>query len=682
MHPYLTEITQSNICFIDTETDAHGQMWSLQISTRPGTAAMIHYDQPQLLEFIASQVSRPDMLTVVHNAPFDLPVLKQVGIVPFKVADTMELAYLLQSEPQGLKPLAYRHAGMEMQSFTDVTADATRRKALQYLATAVKMKWPDPDPVLEWPKKGKHAGTYHIRQPQNIAKKIAGILRDSTTVAMDKQSRRVIEDGEGADPYDRWYKISPEDGRAMVERELGPLHQAYLQDIPTDKATYYSNRDPDATARVYYSLWPQIQALGLEEAFWSDMAAMPICLDMMESGILVDVPYLHSLSTFFETKLNAILADITSITGKTINPGSYQQVSDLLFKDLKIRTIKPFNKDGYHPTGDEILAQLVGEHKVVQRIRDYREYAKYRSTYTEKIPDMVDENGRLHCTLNMTRTSTGRLSSKNPNLQNIPVRKEDARKIRTGFIAQPGCSLVSIDYSQIELRLFAHYSQDPELLDVYLNDGDIHTKTGCHTFQMTPEELPDYPHRRSAKTTNFGVVYEITAQGLYEQFIKAGVEGWTVDDCQGFIDSWLGFYNRIINYRSKMHSHARQKGYVRDLSGRIRYVPGVRCKSRWLVLEALRQAGNMPIQGSAAYIIKRAMALMPDVYEHYRSQGYIINPLIQIHDELMFEIQDELLPVAIPVIRALMEGVVTLSVPVKCDVEVGKSWGELEHWEG
>lgn len=668
MHPYLTELTQSNICFVDTETDEDDSMWSLQISTRSGTSAFILHDQVQLINFIANQLARDDMLTVVHNAPFDIPVMKPCGLIPSKYACTMQMAYLLQSEPQGLKALAYRHAGIKMQSFTDVTAEATRKKALLYLATAVEHEWPDPSPVLEFPKKGKKAGKLHIRRPQNIAKKIYGILRDSTLKT--------------ADPFERWGKIDLEDGRAMVETKLGRLHQAYLSDLPFDDVAEYACKDPDALARVYYSLWPQIQALELEEAFWADMAAMEMCLDMMECGILVDVPYLKSLSAFFEQKLQSINAQITHLAGKTINPGSYQQVSDLLFKDLKIKTIKQFNKDGYHPTGDEILAQLVAEHPVVQKIRDYKAYAKYRSTYTETIPKQVDKDGRIHCTIKMTRTSTGRLASSDPNLQNIPVRVEDARKIRNGFVAQHGCSIVALDYKQIELKGFAHYSQDPELLDVYRNDGDIHTKTGCHTFQMAPEELPEYPHRRSAKTTNFGVAYEITAQGLYEQLVKDGVEGWTVEDCQGFIDSWLGLYSGVVDYRKRIHSEARQNGYVRDISGRIRYVPGVRCKSKWLVAEALRQAGNMPIQGSAAYIIKCAMALMPPVYSYYRSQGYIINPLIQVHDELLFEIQDELIPIVVPVIKALMENVVKLSVPITCDVEVGKSWGELSKWEG
>lgn len=927
MHPYLEEIRDANTLFIDTETDEHDKLWSLQTSVRPGTAAFIHRDQDHVIAYLRTLINNSSKLIVVHNAPFDLPVLKQVGIVPKHFADTMSMAYLLQSEPQGLKPLSYRHAGMEMSSFTDVTKDATRRKALLYLATAVELTWPDPEPILTFPAKGPKAGSFHIRNPQNIAKKIAGILRDAT-----------LKD---ADPYERWTKIKPEDGRAMVEEKLGVLHPAYLQDIPFEDAVYYSNRDPDATARVYEHLWPQIQDLGLEEAFWTDMAAMEICLDMMEAGILVDTDYLRNLSQFFDTKLTDISNQITSLTGKTINPRSYEQVSDLLFDDLGIKTIKRRNSKGYHPTGDEILAQLVTEHPVVQKIRDYREYAKYRSTYTETIPKQVGPDGRIHTTIKMTRTATGRLcvdpetlieaprdmenypdgiplrklnvgdyvysmdhnrelcikrvkwvgptkvaptlkirykaedesvkellcsddhlvrryhgtwmhakdlkvgnrllcmpkrhnhgqgyytfyphsrargdgqssggkvkehrfifsqlyydgshlgskaiihhidgrpinnhpdnlkwladrashigehaygikgyeeairtgigrkgnklkastvaaykrrlrkikvqgrnhvivsikpgpimqlwdleiedthcfignevvlhnSSAEPNLQNIPVRKEDSRKIRNGFIAQEGCSLVAIDYSQIELKCFAHFSQDPELMDVYLNGGDIHTKTGCHTFQMTPEELPDYPHRRSAKTTNFSVVYETTARGLYEQLAKDGVEGWTLQDCQGFINSWEELYHGVFEYRKQIHSEARQHGYVRDLSGRIRYVPGVRCKSRYLVAEALRKAGNMPSQGTAAYVIKRAMAVIPPIYQYYRSQGYIFNPLIPVHDELIFEIQDDIIPEVVPIIKTLMENAVKLSVPVTCDVEVAKRWGELEHWE-
>lgn len=666
MDSYLKELEESNIVFIDTETESDGSLWSVQFSVRPGTAAFVLHTETRLLDFIANQVARSDMLTVAHNCPFDLPVLKSVGIIPSRIVDTMTCSYLLQSEPQGLKPLAFRHAGMEMQSFTDVTAEATRRKALLYLATAVEHEWPDPDPVLTFPKKGKKAGTFHIRQPQNIAKKIYGILRDST-----------LKD---ADPYKRWTEMALEDGRGMVEEKLGKLTQAYLRDIPFDEAAHYACKDPDATARVYYSLWPQIQALGLEEAFQTDMDAMEMCLDMMEAGILVDVPYLRSLSAFFEKKLNSIRADITALTGKTINPGSYQQVSDLLFKTLKIRTIKKFNKDGYHPTGDEILAQLVTEHPVVQKIRDYRAIGKLQDTYTNKLPKWMDKDYRIHTTIKMTRTTTSRFASSNPNLQNQPSKTEEGKKIRNAFIADDGCHLFSLDYNQIELRLVAHESQDPTMLQIYRNGGDIHTMTGSRIFDVRPEDLTDQ-QRKVAKNVNFGTIYLISAQGLLEQFIKNGITGWSRDDCQGFIDEWDKIYPGVVEWRKQTGSQARQYGYVTDLFGRIRYIPSIRCKSFWLVEEGLRQACNFPIQGAAAGILKRAMALMPPLYRHYRSQGYIVDPLLTVHDELDWNIEDDIAKEVVPLIRLFMEKAVELSVPVVVDCTYGLKWGELEKWK-
>lgn len=678
MHPYLQKLTQSNICFVDTESTDDGSMWSLQISTGPGTAAFILHDQHKLIDFIRDQLARDDMLTVAHNAPYDIPVIKTVDIIPSKYACTMQMAYLLQSEPQGLKPLAYRHTGMSMQSFTDVTAPYTRLKALKYLATAVELEWPDPLPVPEF----KKDGSFHIRHPQNIAKKIAGILRDSTTVAIDKKLRRVAgEVDEVADPYKRWSEMALEDGREMVESKLGPLTQAYLSDIPFDDAVYYSSRDPDATARIYYSLWPQIQALGLEEAFWTDMAAMEICLDMMEAGILVDVPYLKSLSQFFDQKLQSISTEITALTGKIINPGSYQQVSDLLFKDLKVRTIKRFNKDGYHPTGDEILAQLITEHPVVQKIRDYKAIHKLLDTYTNQLPKWLDSNNRIHTTILMTRTGTGRLASKNPNLQNQPSRSEEGKKIRNAFIADEDCHLFALDYSQIELRLTAHESMDKNMLDVYnKTGGDIHAQTGSHIFGVRPEDLMDR-QRKASKNVNFGMIYMISAQGLLEQFIKNGITGWKKDDCQYFINEWEKLYPGVIGYRQRTHSQARQYGYVTDMFGRIRYIPSVRCKSRWIVEEGLRQACNFPIQGAAAGIIKKAMTVLPPVYKYYQSQGYKVQSLLQVHDELDWNIADDIAHEVVPLIKSLMENTVKLRVPIIVDISSGLRWGEMTEWE-
>jgi DNA polymerase I-like protein with 3'-5' exonuclease and polymerase domains len=679
---YLKRLLESDTIFVDTETDEFGKLWSLQTSIAPGTGAFISRDQPRLLDAVSKHIAQPSILTVGHNMPFDVPVMKQIGAIPSKYADTMQMAYLLQSEPQGLKALAYRHAGMQMSSFTDITADATRRKALLYLAQAVEQEWSDPNPVLEFPTKGPKAGGVHVRHPQNISKKIYGILRDSTTVAIDKKTHRLADEEEGVNPLKRWYDIDPEDGRSIVEEKMGQMQRGYLQDIDPEIATRYANMDADATSRIYPILWSQIQSLGLEEAFWTDMEAMPICLDMMECGIQVDKDYLRSLDSFFETKLNKINTEITQLSGGvSINPRSPEQISNLLFKKLKLKTIKRFNAKGFHPTGDEILAQLVVEHPVVQKIRDYKEYAKFRSTYTEQIPRWAEADGRVHPTIKMTRTSTGRLAMSDPNLQNIPVRKEDSRKIRNGFVAQPGCSLVAIDLSQIELRCFAHFSQDPELLEVYRNGGDIHTKTGCRFFNCTPEELPEYPERRSAKTGNFGIVYDITARGLYERMLKDDITGWTVDDCQEFINSWLTLYSGVVDYRKEIHNQARRFGYVRGIGGRIRYIPGVRCKDRYLVAEALRQAANFPIQWAAAYILKKAMKDIPEIYTYYRSRGYVCNPLLQVHDELIFEIQDELIPSVVPILKGIMEHAVPLSVPTPADAKDGVRWGELERME-
>jgi uracil-DNA glycosylase family 4 len=666
---------------IDTEDCADGSPWSIQFSREPGTGYIIYAHEELFVSTLKEILETPGVITIIQNAIHDIPVLAAMGIDPFEVKDTMVMAYLLQSEPQGLKPLAYRHHGMEMHSFTEQVVEATRDKALKYLAEAVEWDFPDPEPILTWPK-----GEPHIKQPKNINGKIASILVATTTKAIDKEVFLTnADDPNTADPYTRWGKIKLEEGRDIVEEALGPMRQGYLEDIDPDQALFYASRDPDATLRVYDSLAPQIKSLGLGRALDIDMAAIPMGIEMMKNGFPVDIPYLQGLSSYFDDLLTKQERRFTEETGLNINIDSNQQVAHVLFDVLNLPVIKRTKKERRPATGDEVLTKLEGKHPVIPVIQKFRELSKLKGTYTDTIPKLAVWDGdsgcwRVHTTIRFTRTATGRLSSADPNLQNQPTRTDEGRQIRGGFIASDGCLLLSCDYSQIELVGMAHDSGDKRMLEIFSSGGDIHAQTASDMFGIALGRLDDKKHRYPAKRVNFGIPYGITAQGLYREFLLAGLKEWSVPRCQEFIDTWFELYPGVAEYFKQIKLQARAKGYVTDYFGRIRFIPGVRAKDKYLQEEALRQAGNMPIQALAAGVIKIAMADTYKVSKDFQKMGIICRPLLQVHDDLIFEVQKSEIDYVAPVIQSVMETAVTLKVPTPVDPKVGKVWNQMEEY--
>ena len=290
---------------------------------------------------------------------------------------------------------------------------------------------------------------------------------------------------------------------------------------------------------------------------------------------------------------------------------------------------------------------------------------------------------RLHTDISMTRTETGRLASQKPNLQNIPTRSKDGQKIRQGFVAAEGCSLLSIDYGGIEMRVAAHLSQDPYMMSIFWNDLDIHTMTARRMFQKPePEPIDDKKERYPAKRTGFGVLYGITAAGLLDVFYHDGVTNFSEADCEQFIKDWFDTFPGVATWIDSIKAEARRTGMVRDMFGRVRYTPEVYSSLEYVRDAGLRQAVNAPVQSGAQGIIKEAMKQLTPEYRAWQKGGFHVLPLMQIHDELIFEVEDEILPYVIPQFKQIMVEAVKLSVPVKVDAEVGKNWSCLEKWEG
>lgn len=363
----------------------------------------------QHLRWLRTALESSDTLTVVHNAIFDVGILHKIGIMPAKVADTMVMAYLLGEPSIGLKTLSYRYCNMDLTPYKQMVAAASEEKARAYISAVVAREWPDPPPVVET----RPSGEQHVKFPQNISKRLPRYLKK-------------YEDGTAAmDLVEYWNHKDRDADRQMVEPVLGQLEPGCLSDIPLAAAVHYACTDADATFRLYPYLWQRIVDEEMEDVFWRDMDILPMVVDMMETGILIDTAYFHGLSAEFDQRAQQLLEEIESINGAYLNPASSKQVLEALKRrGLDVQSTEAGELDQYRH--DEL----------VRLIQDYRGIVKLNSTYVSVLPDFADAAGRVHTTLSTTRTSTGRLASSSPNLQNQPVRSEDGRRIRSGFIAE------------------------------------------------------------------------------------------------------------------------------------------------------------------------------------------------------------------------------------------------------
>jgi len=660
------DLTGAHEIAIDTESDGP-KAWCLSLSVAPGRSWVVMADNEHALAVVRRSVRSPDTTTIIHNAAYDLPVLASMGVRPAKFADTMVMAYLLQSEPQGLKPLAFRHCGMVMSAYEEMVAGATRERAVAYLHRVMEREWPDPAPVLEWKK-----GEPYVRQPVNILRKVKRVLDE-------------VNSGGDVDPYSRWTKM---DGTDEVTAAFGPLREATLADIPVEDAVRYSARDADATIRVYPVLWERIRGLGLDDTFWRDMRAMPMVVDMMGNGMPVDVRAFEQLSQYFEERKDAIQSTIQGmvgryLAGKAANPGSAVQMAEVIYDHLRLqdRGGKYKSKKGAktRSTADDILKRYIGLHPVVQEIIDWREYQSLKTKFADAVPKLVSPDGRVRSTIRMTRTTTGRLSSSSPNLMAQPVRSDEGRKVRDCYVAGDEWEFLSGDYSQVEMRVAANGSKDERMMSIFWSREDIHSQTASWMFGVPLEQLDEMKHRYPAKRVGFGILNLITAQGLHRELQVGGARGISESDCEEMIKSWFNIYSGVAAYMKANGEQAKRNGYVRDMWGRIRYIPGIRSVNRWARLEAERQAGNAPIQMGAQGIIKEAMGRLVPWYRTGEIKGSV-KTLIQIHDDLVWEVREGMVPVVAPQIGRIMTTVSPpdFIIPLEVDFKHGKRWGSME----
>ena len=396
-----------------------------------------------------------------------------------------------------------------------------------------------------------------------------------------------------------------------------------------------------------------------------ELPLVPILAAMEIRGIKVDCDLLGDISRELHQRIGAIESELHDVAGYTFNPGSTQQLARLLYDDLGLEPGRRI-KTG-RSTDADTLEQLRSEHPVVEQILEWRQLTKLKSTYVDALPLLCSADSRIHTSFNQAVATTGRLSSADPNLQNIPVRTEWGARIRKAFHADQGQTLVSADYSQVELRVLAHVTGEAALIDSFRNREDIHRRTAAEVYNIEPEAVtPD--QRRIAKMVNFGVVYGLSDFGL------ARGAGIPQEDARTFIDKYFANVPAVTQYLEGVRNHARQYGYVETFTGRRRYLPDIRAANRQIRGAAERMAVNMPMQGAAADIMKRAMIR---VDEALRESGLRSRMLLQVHDELLLEAPLDEVGRLVPLVREAMSGAIELAVPLEVDVKIGHNWGEM-----
>jgi len=390
-------------------------------------------------------------------------------------------------------------------------------------------------------------------------------------------------------------------------------------------------------------------------------------MGMERTGIALDTDLLEQMSKRLGEQLLKLEKDIYDNVGHQFNINSPQQLSNVLFDELGLPTARK-TKGGYS-TGAAILEELRGVHPVIGFILDYRQLSKIKSTYIDALPNLINpKTGRVHTSFNQTRTATGRLSSSEPNLQNIPVRGEMGKEVRQAFIAPKGSYLLSADYSQIDLRALAHLSQDQSLLDAFRHDEDIHSATAAQVFGVDPGKVtPEM--RRTAKTVNFGVIYGMSDYGLEQ------ATGLSRQEAAAFINAYFEKYPGVKQYLESTKEKARKDGYVQTILGRRRAIPEINHPNRQVREAAERMAINMPVQGTSADIIKVAMINLDGEMARRQLKSKM---LLQVHDELIFEVPQAEQAEMGKLAAELMSAAIELSVPLKVDIKTGPNWGDME----
>ena len=455
-----------------------------------------------------------------------------------------------------------------------------------------------------------------------------------------------------------------------IEELIGPKGkgQKNMRDLSPQEVYLYACEDADVTLKLKNILEQELKKNDAEKLFYEiEMPLVPVLVNIESNGVRLDTEALKQSSEHFTTRLQSIEKEIYTLAEGEFNIASPKQVGEILFDKLKIVEKAKKTKTGQYVTSEEVLESLRNKHDIIGKILEYRGLKKLLSTYIDALPQLINpKTGRIHTSFNQTVTATGRLSSSNPNLQNIPIRGEDGKEIRKAFIPDDGCSFFSADYSQIELRIMAHLSEDKNMIDAFLSGYDIHAATAAKIYKVDIKEVTA-DMRRKAKTANFGIIYGISVFGLAERM--------NVDrkEAKELIDGYFETYPQVKSYMDKSIQVAREHGYVETIFHRKRFLPDINSRNAVVRGYAERNAINAPIQGSAADIIKVAMAR---IYERFKAEGLKAKMILQVHDELNFSVPAKEKEIVEQVVIEEMEKAYRMHVPLKADCGWGTNWLE------
>lgn len=633
---------------------------SLVVSSSKEPKAAVQYDLFATEPVVESEVSSlADITTMPHSYYLADTAEKQIALCEQLL---QEKSFAFDTETEGLDPLTAGLVGMSFaireQEAWYVPVPANREEATDIvLRLAPALQHPEIEKVGQNIK-------FDILALRKYGVRVKGPLFDTMLAhyLLNPELRHGMD--YLAETYLK-YKTVP------IEDLIGPKgkKQASMRTVPIEQIKEYAAEDADVTLRLKHYFAPLLKQEGLESLFFEmEMPLIYVLAEMEATGVKLDTNALKQSSEVLSQQLSALEESIYDLAGQSFNINSTKQVGEILFDKLKLDEKAKKTKTGGYSTSEEVLEKIRGKHPIVDKLLEYRGIKKLLSTYIDALPALIhSETGKIHTSFNQAVTATGRLSSTNPNLQNIPVRDELGREIRKAFIADDDdCIFFSADYSQIELRLMAHLSNDPHMVEAFCSGADIHAATAAKIYGIPVEEVTS-DMRRKAKTANFGIIYGISVFGLAERLSIPRAES------KELIDGYFQTYPRIKEYMEESIRVAKEKGYVETLFKRKRFLPDINSHNAIVRGYAERNAINAPIQGSAADIIKLAMIR---IHQRFEAEHLKSRMILQVHDELNFNVRKEEFDRVKEIVLDCMEHVLQLRVPLIADCGEGKNWLE------
>lgn len=630
------------------------------VSSSKEPKAAVQYDLFATEPVVESEVSSlADINTMPHSYYLADTAEKQIALCEQLL---QEKSFAFDTETEGLDPLTAGLVGMSFaireQEAWYVPVPANREEA-----TGIVLRLA---PALQHPEIEKVGQNikFDILALRKYGVRVKGPLFDTMLAhyLLNPELRHGMD--YLAETYLK-YKTVP------IEDLIGPKgkKQASMRTVPIEQIKEYAAEDADVTLRLKHYFAPLLKQEGLESLFFEmEMPLIYVLAEMEATGVKLDTNALKQSSEVLSQQLSALEESIYDLAGQSFNINSTKQVGEILFDKLKLDEKAKKTKTGGYSTSEEVLEKIRGKHPIVDKLLEYRGIKKLLSTYIDALPALIHpETGKIHTSFNQAVTATGRLSSTNPNLQNIPVRDELGREIRKAFIADDDdCIFFSADYSQIELRLMAHLSNDPHMVEAFCSGADIHAATAAKIYGIPVEEVTS-DMRRKAKTANFGIIYGISVFGLAERLSIPRAES------KELIDGYFQTYPRIKEYMEESIRVAKEKGYVETLFKRKRFLPDINSHNAIVRGYAERNAINAPIQGSAADIIKLAMIR---IHQRFEAEHLKSRMILQVHDELNFNVRKEEFDRVKEIVLDCMEHVLQLRVPLIADCGEGKNWLE------